>query len=274
VLDAARARRTASSVRSAHEPNDPFLAVYVSETGRFDALLDTVFDDELDEPTFNGLTVHELTIHMAAMESAVAAAVGRATAPDVTEGDIERRTAAFVKQFRDRRLGDVRAVLRASVNAVRRWADGAPADASVHVFGLTFTRDSLLVTRSFEAWTHADDIRRAYGRPLEPPPPDVLRPIANLSVTTLPAGLEVTGRAHRGKTARVVLTGKGGGDWLIPVGFSEVGATPDVVLTADVVDWCRCVSERLAPEALVREVEGDPSLADDLAAASSAFATL
>jgi hypothetical protein len=46
------------------------------------------------------------------------------------------------------------------------------------------------------------------------------------------------------------------------------------VLTADVVDWCRCVSERLAPEALPRQVEGDPTLADDLAAAASAFATL
>jgi hypothetical protein len=90
----------------------------------------------------------------------------------------------------------------------------------------------------------------------------------------MPAALEVAGRAHPGKTGRVVLTGEGGGDWLIPLGFSEMGETPDVVLTADVVDWCRCVSERLAPEALARRVEGDPALADDLAAASSAFATL
>jgi hypothetical protein len=61
---------------------------------------------------------------------------------------------------------------------------------------------------------------------------------------------------------------------LIPLGFSETGETPNVVLTADVVDWCRCVSERVAPGALARRVEGDPALADDLAAASSAFATL
>jgi hypothetical protein len=61
---------------------------------------------------------------------------------------------------------------------------------------------------------------------------------------------------------------------LIPLGFSEAGETPNVALTADVVDWCRCVSERVAPGALARRVEGDPALADDLAAASSAFATL
>jgi hypothetical protein len=98
--------------------------------------------------------------------------------------------------------------------------------------------------------------------------------MADLSVTTMPASLEVAERAHRGKTARVVLTGDGGGDWLIPLGFSEMGATPDVVVTADVVAWCRVVSERLEPEALPRRVEGDPALAEDLAAASSAFATL
>jgi hypothetical protein len=98
--------------------------------------------------------------------------------------------------------------------------------------------------------------------------------MADLSVTSMPVSLEATGRAHREKTARFVLTGAGGGDWLIPLGFGEVGATADVVLTADVIDWCRCAAERLAPEALPRTVDGDPALADDLVAASSAFATL
>jgi len=168
----------------------------------------------------------------------------------------------------------VREVWRASVDAIEHWSRGEPSDTSAHVFGLTLSRDSLLVTRSFETWTHADDIRRAVGRDLEPPPPATLRRMADLSVTSMPAALEVAGRAHPGKTGRVVLTGEGGGDWLIPLGFAEVGDTPDVVLTADVVAWCRVVSERMAPDALPRTVEGDPALADDLAAASSAFATL
>jgi uncharacterized protein (TIGR03083 family) len=225
-------------------------------------------------PTFNGLTVLELVIHMAAMESAVALAIGRATAPEVTEDDVDRRTAEFVERFRARPLVDARAVWRTSVDAVAEWAGEAPADASVHVFGLLFRRNSILVARSFETWTHADDIRAALGRPSEPPPPDMIERMAELSVTTMPASLEVSGRAHLGKTARVVLTGDGGGDWVIPLGFSEMSATPDVVLTADVVDWCRCAAERLDPEALPREIEGDAALADDLAAASSAFATL
>ncbi|HYV60254.1 MAG TPA: maleylpyruvate isomerase family mycothiol-dependent enzyme [Acidimicrobiia bacterium] len=267
VLDAARARR------AGRDGGDPFLAVYLSETGRLDALLDDVPDDAWVLRTFNGLTVRELVTHLASMESTVASAVGSPTVPDVTELDIERRTAIFVDRFRDRPLADVRAVWRASVEAVRAWFTGAPADAAVPVFGLTLGRDALLVTRAFETWTHADDIRRAVGRALEPPPAATLRRMADLSVTSMPAALEVAGRAHPDKTGRVVLTG-GGGDWLIPLGFGEAGETPDVVLTADVVDWCRVVSERMPPEDLPRTVEGDSTLADDLAAASSAFATL
>jgi uncharacterized protein (TIGR03083 family) len=271
VLDAARAR---PPVRRDTGDDSPFLAVYLSETDRFDALVDEVPDDAWDVPTFNGLTARELVTHLASMESTVAAAVGSPTAPDVTELDIARRTAIFLERFRDRPLRDVRAVWRASVAAIRAWFAGAPVDAAVPVFGLTLGRNPLLVTRAFETWTHADDLRRALGRELEPPPASTLARMADLSVTSMPAALEVVGRAHPDRTGRVVLTGAGGGDWLIPLGFGEAGGTPDVVLTADVVDWCRVVSERMAPENLPRQVEGDPALADDLAAASSAFATL
>jgi uncharacterized protein (TIGR03083 family) len=269
-----RDRLMAGEEAALTEIDDPFLAAYLSETARFDTLLDTLPDDAFDVLTFNGLTVQELVIHLAAMESAVAAAIGRATAPEVTADNIERRTTAFVQRFRDRPLREVRMLWRASVNAVALWAEDAPAGKRVRVFGLPFPRESILVSRSFETWTHADDIRRAAGRALSPPPPSVLHRMADMSVMSMPASLEMVERAHRGKTARVVLTGDGGGDWLVPLGFSEASATPDVVVTADVVAWCRCASERLAPDALPREIEGDQGLAGDLPAASSALATL
>src|SRR5215210_2068486 len=195
VLSAARTRRPAHT-------DDPFLAVYLSETARYDALLDTVPADALDVLTDNGLTVHELIIHLAAMESAVAAAIGRPTAPDMTDEDIERRTSAFVARFRGRPLREVRTLWRASVNELAQWSQHASAGKRVHVFGLPFPRESNLVSRAFETWTHADDIRRALGRQLSPPEPEVLHRMANLSVTTVPASLEMLERAHRGKTAR------------------------------------------------------------------------
>ena len=86
--------------------------------------------DVLDVPTFNGLTVRELVIHLGAMESAVASTIGRPTAPDVTEPDIERRTAELVERFRDRPLRDARALWRASVDAVRTFSISAGLEAS------------------------------------------------------------------------------------------------------------------------------------------------
>src|SRR5919201_5991044 len=90
VLDAARTRRSAQHDAGG---DDPFLAVYLGETGRFDEQFDDVPDDAWELSTFNGLTVRELVTHLASMESTVASAIGSPTVPDVTELDIERRTA-------------------------------------------------------------------------------------------------------------------------------------------------------------------------------------
>src|SRR5262249_29656944 len=122
VLDAARARRGGR-----HDAgDDPFLAVSVSEGARLDALLDEVPESGWNVRTFNGLTVRELVTHLASMESTVASVIGSPTVPDVTELDVERRTAIFLARFRDRPLPDVRAVWRESVEALRVWVRRAP----------------------------------------------------------------------------------------------------------------------------------------------------
>lgn len=100
--------------------------------------------------------------------------------------------------------------------------------------------------------------------------------MADLSLRTLPMALLVSGRAHPDRVARVVLTGPGGGDWLVAMGGGRVptGASPDVTLTADVVEWCLVAGERMEPAELRRTVVGDEALADDLVAAVPAFAML
>jgi hypothetical protein len=50
--------------------------------------------------------------------------------------------------------------------------------------------------------------------------------------------------------------------------------TPDVTVTADAVDWCLLVGDRIAPGELAHTVEGDVSLADDLLTAAPALASL
>ena len=90
--------------------------------------------------------------------------------------------------------------------------------------------------------------------------------MADFSLRNLPIWLELSGRAHPGQTARVVLTGAGGGSWLVPLGGG--GARPsevvDVELEVDVVAWCHRVGERVTTDAIVARVEGDAALARDL----------
>ena len=71
-----------------------------------------------------------------------------------------------------------------------------------------------------------------------------------------------------------MLTGDGGGDWLVPMGAGSADAPPDVTVTADVVDWCRLVGDRIAPDALRVEVDGDEVLGRELVAAAPSLATL
>ena len=72
-----------------------------------------------------------------------------------------------------------------------------------------------------------------------------------------------------------MLTGDGGGEWLVAMDGSGLSsAPPDVTLTADVVDWCMLVGDRITSDAIAHTVDGDARLAEDLLAAAPALATL
>jgi len=112
--------------------------------------------------------------------------------------------------------------------------------------------------------------------PLEHPPATELHRMADFSMRNLPAWLEVSGRSHPGRSARVVLTGAGGGTWLVPLapgGRSNVEVA-DVVLEVDIVDWCHRVGERISVDAIPVRVTGDAALATDMLEGASALATL
>ena len=271
VLAAARARRGAG------EAADPVLELYLEETARFDSLVDGLADDVLDTSTYNGLSIRDLVIHLAAQESLLAATMGAPVegVDDIEDTDIESRTAAFVARFHDRPVSDARAVWARAVTVVRHWAAVARASGSVvRCFGLDMPREAVLINRSFETWIHSDDIRRAVGRSLRPPTSRNLGLMTEFSMQIVPPALRITGHEHPGRTARIVLTGEGGGDWLVPMHDGDAGATPDVVLTADVVDWCLLVGERIPPAELEHTVEGDATLATDIVSAAPSFATL
>jgi uncharacterized protein (TIGR03083 family) len=266
----------AARVRATGDPDvDPAVDLYDGETAALAEVVDGLDPAALDLGTPNGLSVRDLIVHCAAQESLAAQLAGVPTIADVDSEDIETRTAALVAHFAGRPAEDAVELLRESVAAVRRWAaDPANRDVTVHWLGADIPRADVLTIRAFESWIHADDMRRVTGRPLVSPPPSHLSIMSDFSGRTTGLGLLMVGRARPGRTARLVLTGDGGGEWLIAMGGGEPGPSPDVTLTTDVVDWCRLVGERIAPDDLDHSVEGDAALAGDLLVAASALATL
>lgn len=268
VLDAALARRRG--------PADPVIDVYVSLSERLEQAIAELPDDVLDVVTPNGLTASELVVHMAAQESLLAQILGTPTIEDLDEEEIDARTRALLPRFAGRELDEAVALWRDSVEANRTWAV-ANRDRTVIWRGLGLTRDDTLLVRAFEAWIHTDDLQRAAGRPATRPEGRHLTLMSDLASRMLPRALAVSEREHEGKTARLVLTGPGGGDWLVLMGSGtdlRPAAEPDVTVTADVVDWCLLVGDRVTAEALRVQVDGDQSLGRDLVTAAPALATL
>jgi uncharacterized protein (TIGR03083 family) len=265
VLTAAAARRQGAA--------DPVIDVYLSLSERVGRAIDDLPDAALDVVTPNGLTAHDLVVHLAAQESLLAQNLGVPTFDDVREEEIVARTEALLPRFADRDLTDAVELWRDSVEANRAWAVANP-DRTAIWRGLGLTRDDTLLVRSFESWIHTDDLRLAAGLPTAPPEPRHLSLMSDLAGRILPLALAVAGRTHDGRTARLVLTGDGGGDWLVVMGTGEAAARPAVTVTADVLDWCRLVGDRIDPAELHYSVDGDPELGRDLVASASALATL
>ena len=102
-----------------------------------------------------------------------------------------------------------------------------------------------------------------------------MRTMAELAVHTLPLALAARGYSYAGRTARVVMSGPGGGDWTIACdGAETVGAQPDVVLRVPVVEFCRRFADRLTVDDVPFEAEGDADLGRALVDAAPAFAGL
>lgn len=154
----------------------------------------------------------------------------------------------------------------ATLDALRRGA-GPAADAIVDFHGYPFTVENLLIARAFEIWTHTDDIRRAAGRELQAPSPADLRTMSRLSVTTLPLALRLTAPDLDLAGARMVLTGEGGATF-------DLGdpADREVMVVADVIDYCRLAARRLTVSELGPTIEGDRDVAIQLLEAAQVMA--
>ncbi|WP_336210323.1 maleylpyruvate isomerase family mycothiol-dependent enzyme [Nonomuraea sp. LPB2021202275-12-8] len=243
VLSKARRRRAPAEVGVAE------VAVpYAEQVALMDELLAELSVRQWNSPTARHGTVRGMIEHLAANDAPVAWFLGvRAPEPDPAY----------------RRWREQAGSLLQRVSA----STGALLGAEVELAGATPARGSLrhaLIQRTFETWTHADDVRRQTGRPPEAPPGDHVRMIAEFGLAMLPRAVR---GPRRDVSVTFVLTGPGGGTWTVPL--SSASDRVAVLLAADMVDFCRLLANRWKPGCFPYAAEGDPALAREVVRAAA-----
>jgi uncharacterized protein (TIGR03083 family) len=129
-----------------------------------------------------------------------------------------------------------------------------------------------LAVRVFEVWTHTEDLCRALRR--EPLPLDAerLHLMTTTAVRAIPLGMLLARIDAGSSTARLVLTGPGGGTWNQPLQLGDEAGEPSVTIVADALEFCRLAAQRIAPASLDVEVDGPMDLGIAVLRGASVFA--
>ncbi|MFE1838600.1 maleylpyruvate isomerase family mycothiol-dependent enzyme [Streptomyces sviceus] len=161
----------------------------------------------------------------------------------------ERRTAEVIAHEHGRTPGETVADWSAQAAALLAGPhaqDPELAAGTTLLMGLRLPVTDHFLARAFEAWIHTDDIGRALGLAVPPPPEEHLGQLVRLAVRVLGTVL--------GAEAPPVLFALRGGEESVLGSRSEPVAAE---LTLDAVDFCLLVGGRYAPDTVPRETTGD-----------------
>jgi uncharacterized protein (TIGR03083 family) len=159
---------------------------------------------------------------------------------------------------------------RAAVDRTLALAGQCELDGMVAIHGVALRVRDLLIARTFELWTHENDIRTVAGLEPSVPEPSTLRPMTELATALLPFGAVFTD-LREPISVHLVLTGPGGGTWDVAVG--EPSQDPaELGIVTDVVGFCRLFANRISPTDLDVFVTGDPRHATSVLTAAAALA--
>ncbi|MBF9072142.1 zf-HC2 domain-containing protein [Streptacidiphilus fuscans] len=284
---------------------------YVAETARLDALLRDLGElDWLEQAqlTWHGGSEQrrpaEVLSHLAAVDGVLADALGlpdpldRVTEPKPAEaadgpgGHVDvlvARTTALREAQSRRPPESVRAMWRAQTRAVVETAAlAAEADPVVAEDGVDYGAFELRVAdsfldRAFECWIHADDIAEAVSYPYHPPRGAHMRQLIGLAVRLLPlamSALRASGEAtspdpvpgEQSRVVKLIVEGRGEGEWLIPIDapgwVPPTDVEPTATLAIDGVEFCFLCAARRDPHRVPVGIKGDAPAARDLLAAA------
>jgi uncharacterized protein (TIGR03083 family) len=234
----------------------------------FYGLLCALTEADWHRPVLRDLDVQGLVGHLTGVEDDVQRALGGD--PLLAAADHVASTQPAAEREAGCSPAATRARWRAAVDATLELAGQEPdPPAGVAIYNLWLPLPTLLVVRTFELWTHENDIRRAAGLPPSVPGTAALSLMTDLAATSLPLAAEWA-QLPGPTELHLVLTGPGGGSWDVAIGGD--GAPAAITVVTDAIGFCRLVANRAAPADLDLHTAGDPGRVAGLLAAAPALA--
>lgn len=275
VFAAAHAVRPAGRPVPEPPPTSPVEA-FRGAARALQATLRELDDERWHLPAVRGLDVQGLVGHLTGVEQDLVRALSGDD--EVAHADHVDSTQAVAMRQAGRAPAQTR---REWVDAMARTLDllgnEPDLDRVVSLHRVRMPLGALLVVRTFELWTHENDVRRAVGLPASVPEPGALALMTGLAAALLPRGVALVDDGSGPVDLHLVLTGPGGGTWDVAVGRAadgqvDPGDVPELVVVAEAVAFCRLVANRIRPDELDPHVSGAVETAPRILAGAAALA--
>jgi len=257
------------------------LRAFTRTASELGELLDALAPADWSRTTrIDGATVRDVVEHMVGVERYVLGCIDRRPRLDAPRREdhrpVSRRAAAGLA---DESNTSVSQIWWSEVLALIAACGELGPDHDVAYHHLAGTLRRMLVVRTFELWTHGDDIRQATDRPLDLLDEARLSMMVDELMRVVPLGLALSGCPQPGCTARITLTGPGGGTFDValdpdpaPGRFEGPARAPAITLTDEAIDLCRLAANRLDPDRFDVVVEGERGLLGPILVGATAFA--
>ncbi|AWW40239.1 maleylpyruvate isomerase family mycothiol-dependent enzyme [Streptomyces cadmiisoli] len=245
-------RRSAAPAVAAHA------APYAAAVAGLSGLLPEA-EGRWTTPVVHDWDVHATVAHLIAADEPLATRLGIDTPRPLSgiEADADwdaawnRRTGELIAHEHGRTPAETVAAWSAQAGALLaapEARDPQAAARAVTLMGMRLPVADHFLVRGFETWIHTDDLGRALGLTVPPPPEEHLRRLVRLAVRVLGAALGPGAPA-------VLFSVTGGPEWVLGSDAEPVRAE----LALDPVDFCLLVGGRYTPPEVPRGATGDES---------------